>query len=347
MKRIAFLCLVGLVMLGVSCKKESRTEVAREGAVNFVTGEVFIITDGSKVKAKVGDAVKKGSSIETGAKSMVDVYFGNNVIKVLEKSLVRIDKLTTVLATNTERSEIYVEHGRLFSKVVRKLAKGETYRIKTPTTIAAVRGTEFLVAQEEKKSTVACLDGQVAVLNKSLMGEAGTVETQEAEAPAEEKFNLEEGLDALNKSLEGKGAVVVIDGGEEVAVEQNRPMTVQELSESNRKMMQDILSNIRELQADIRRKFEEERDRIVKAVEEQKQRNEEMMREQIQKDQQNVKDQIDTDKENVRKVLGDTDVKGVAGSTEGQRGQAEDAVKAQQNQQKDLFKDILPKTEGQ
>jgi len=345
MKKIAFLCLVGLVVLGVSCKKESQTEVAREGAVNFITGDVFIITGGDKAKAKVGDAVKKGSSIETGAKSMVDIYFGNNVIKILEKSLVRIDQLSTVLSNNSEKSEIYVERGKLFSKVVRKLAKGESYRIKTPTTIAAVRGTEFLVVQEDKKSTVACLDGQVAVLNKSLAGEAGTVESKEA--ATEEKFNLEEGLDALNKSLEGKGAVVVIDGGEEVAVEQNRPLTVQELSESNRKMMQDILSNIRDLQADIRRKFEEERDRIVKAVEDQKQRNEEMMKEQIQKDQQNVKDQIDSDKENVRKVLGDTDVKGVAGSTDGQKGQAQDAVKAQQNQQKDLFKDILPKTDGQ
>ncbi len=337
MKRIAYLCVIGLMAFSVSCKKETQTEVAREGAVNFIAGEVFIVTEGNKAKAKVGDAVKKGNTIETGAKSMVDIYFGTNVIKILEKSSVRIDQLVTVIATNSEKSEFYVERGRLFSKVARKLAKGETYRIKTPTTIAAVRGTEFLVAEEGDKSNIACLDGQVAVLNKSLAGDEA----------AGEKYDLEADLETLNKSLEGKGAVVVVDGGEEVVVEQGRPMTVKELTDSNRKMIQDILSNIRDLQADIRRKFEEERDRIVKAVEEQKQRDAEMVKEQIQKDQQNVKEQVDKDKDNINKVLGDTDVKGVAGSTEGQKGEAQDAVKAQQDKQKDIFKDILPKTDEQ
>jgi hypothetical protein len=140
---------------------------------------------------------------------------------------------------------------------------------------------------------------------------------------------------------------VVLNEGEECTVEKDRPLSVQELSESNRKMMEDILQNIKDIQADIRRKFEEERDRIVKAVAEQKEKDAEMVKAQIERDKQNVKDQTDKDKENINKILGDTDVKGVAGSAEGEKGKASDALKQEQEKQKDMFKGILPDTKQQ
>lgn len=308
MKRYLYCILAFVLFAGFACKKDER-EVAREGAVNFVIGDVFLIDGGNKAKAKIGDAVKKGMKIETGKKAMADIYFGENAIKVLENSSIRVDQLVTVVSTNSEQTEFYVEKGRLFSKVARKLAKGDNYSVKTPTTIAAVRGTNFLVTEEEKKGQVACLDGLV---------------------------------DVLNKSMEGEGNQVQLKDGQEVTVEQGKAMNVKDLSEANKKMIQDILSSIRDMQADIRKKFEDERDRILKVVEDQKQMNKEMMEKQIEQDKQNVKDQIDKDKDNINKVLGDTDVKGVAGSADGQKSQSQDAVKAQQDQQKDLLKGVLP-----
>ena len=330
MKRLSYLVLIALVMIGISCKKETQTEMPREGAVNFITGDVVLVTDGKEAKARVGDAVKKGTTIKTGAKSLVDIYFGENAIKILEKSVVRVDQLITNISSNAESTELYVEKGKLFSRVAHKLAKGESYRIKTPTTIAAVRGTNFMVSEEENKGNVACLDGQVEVLNKSLAGLEGDAVPDEKSAE-----NLKD------------GASVVLKEGEECVIEKDRPLTVQDLSESNRKMMQDILLNIKEIQADIRKKFEEERDRIVKAVAEQKEKDAEMVKAQIEKDKQNVKDQTDKDKDNINKILGDTDVKGVAGSADGEKSKAGDALKQEQDKQKDIFKGILPDTKQQ
>ena len=107
-----------------------------------------------------------------GKKSTAEIYFGENAVKVLGDTVVEIKTLVTYVDTNTEESNFYVEKGQFFSKVTQKLAKGDVYNVTSPTTTAGVRGTDFLISEEEGKGNVAVLDGNVEVLNNSLTGAA-------------------------------------------------------------------------------------------------------------------------------------------------------------------------------
>lgn len=251
----AILFSILLIMNVAGCKKDeaSRT-VANNGIVNFMTGDVTITTDGNTIKANVGDSITQGMVIKTGAKAVVDIYFNGSVIRILEKSTVVMKELVRDLATNKELSEFYIENGRLFSKVSRKLVEGEKFKVTSPTAVAGVRGTEFLVEEDNGKSKISCVEGTVAVK-----------EPEKAETD-----------------------YVLVEAGKEANLEKGKPVSVSDLKQQNLENIRKIKEDIKALQEDIRKKFEEQREEIRKAVVEQKEANKQMVQDQINKDKANV-----------------------------------------------------------
>ena len=137
---------MAIVFVAASCKKEEApTKAANSGIINFVVGEVSVVADGQQKAAQAGDPITQGMVVKTGKNSVVDIYFSGSVIRILENSSVVMKELIKELQTNKELSEFYVEKGKLFSKVSRKLTEGEKFKVSTPTAVAGVRGTEFLV----------------------------------------------------------------------------------------------------------------------------------------------------------------------------------------------------------
>ena len=276
------------------CKKKEET-VRVKGYINFINGDVKLISaDGKETPVKVGDEVVQGSKIKTtGDKSFVDIYVGENAIKILGNTIVEVKKLLTNVATNGEESVFFVEKGKLFSRVTKKLAKSDVFEVKTPTTTAGVRGTDFLVTEEDGKANVACLEGKLAVLNNSM--------------PDSDP--------------------VVVDNEKEVDVEPNKAMMVKELSDSNRKMMQDIIQNISELRAEIWEKMRKQREEIRQYVIDQREKDKSLVEEQKEKDKALVEDQKARDKQMIEDIKGDTTDKG------------DEAVKAAKDQM-DAAKDV-------
>jgi len=264
--RKAYIVLIPLIVLSLYCKKKAPIE--REGVVNFLAGTVHIIEGSNKIAAKVGDVIKKGMRIETGDKSFADIYFDENAIKILENSVVNIAELEVNAQEGSESSRFYVDKGRLFSKIVKKLSKNDSFIVATPTASASVRGTEFLVAEEKGKGLVACLNGRVEVKNEA-SPEKGPVEL------------------ATQK---------------EVVVEKGKEMSVKDLSAENKKLLLNIDKNFQQMKREIRERFEKKREEIRKAVEEQRKKNMEMVEKQKAKDLENVEGQKGRDKENVDKL---------------------------------------------
>jgi len=290
MKKLLYLCIILLVLPQFSCKKD--TVVALDGYVNFMSGKVNIILDGKKTGAEVGAVVKNGAKVETGAGAFVDIYFGDNAVRVLENSLVEIGSVVTNMKDNTEKSEYTVEKGKMFSRVTKKLAKGDEFTIKTPTTIAGVRGTEFLVSEENGKGMVACIDGKVAV----------------SDATAADKKGVE------------------INAGEEVSVEPGKDLVVKALSEENRANLAEIKQSFREAREDIREQFRKQKEEILKQVRDQKEENRKMVEEQKKLDQENIDRQKAEDMKNIEAIKGtaDSEKKEAVDATEKQK---EDAKK--------------------
>jgi len=212
-KIISLIAITLLVVQFTACKKGDKTNIAtikNDGLINFLTGNVNIVLDNNTVKANVGDKITQGMTILTGTKSVVDIHFENSVIRILENSSVIMKELTKNLSDNKELIELYVKNGKMFSQVTRKLSANEKFRVSTPTAIAGVRGTEFLVDEENGKSKISCVEGTVAVKD----------------------------------AQEDDSAFVDIENGKSASIESGKPISIQDLSEEDIKNVIDTVIKV-------------------------------------------------------------------------------------------------------
>jgi hypothetical protein len=280
MKKLSVLLIIISVFIISGCGKKKQEVNVRAGMINFMVGEVYLVSkEKHPVPAKLGDAVIKGMKIITYDKATVEVYFGENVIKILGNSSVEVMELIGDDKSG-EKTDLFVENGKVFTKISKKLMKGDDFNIKTPTATAGVRGTDFMVNENEGKSNIACLDGKVVVSN--------------AATPAV-------------KSVE-------LNAGQEVTVEPGKPMTVKELSLNNKKMIEDIKKDIKNIQDDIRKQFEKQREEIRQYVIDQKEKNRQMIEDQKALDKKNIDDQKAGDRANIDAIKGSSDAEKVRSS---------------------------------
>jgi len=272
MKRIFIICLAAsIALVAFNCKKEDRI-VPREGLINFVTGDVTISSaQGAGQAAKIGDKVTEGTTIITkGANAMVDIYFGENAVKVLGNTSVEVKKLLLNATKESEQTELFVNNGALFSKVS-KLSKSDDYRVKSPTATAGVRGTDFLLEESNGKANVSCLEGKVECNDNS-----------RPSAPS-----------------------VVLEQREEVDIQPGQDMVKKQISEDRLNMM-NIRLTIDQMREDIRRQYLQQKEEMQKYLNEQRQRDREAVQQQRDADRQRVEDQTATDRANIDAIKGDS-----------------------------------------
>lgn len=270
MNKVLVLFIIAISILsGSSCKDKSKVAIAYAGYINFINGEVNLYTaDKKKVIAKVGDAVTEGMRIETkGKKSFVDIYFGERAVKVFGDAAVVVNKLSSLKQAG--ETEFFVEDGQFFSKIARKLKKGESYNVKTKTTTAGIRGTDFLFSNENGKSSVVCLEGKV------LVRDART-----------------------EKSL-------IISDEEGVTVVPGEDLVKQQIKKDKLAKLK-IITDISEAKEEILQKFEDQRDEIRKKFIEEKEKYKKNLEDQKLKDKKAVIDQKKEDKKNIESIKGDT-----------------------------------------
>jgi len=122
------------------------------GKFRLVSGESFVVRDGSRTKAVVGGLVEQHDVIETGADSAVGITFNDNsVFSAGPNSSVSMEEFTFNPVTLKGSFLAKLGKGTL-SVVSGDIARGSpsAMRIKTPSAILGVRGTRFLVRVNEK-----------------------------------------------------------------------------------------------------------------------------------------------------------------------------------------------------
>jgi hypothetical protein len=154
-KAITIHVLVLFAAALVSCSSGTKSE----SFVTFCTGSAtFQRGSGAVTQLQVKDQVQDGDVIRTGDKSYVVIQSTDGlVLRIEQKSEVAISAFNTVA-----KREITLSRGKVLSSVA-KLKKDSEYKVKTPTTIASVRGTEFLTEFNGKRSIVAVGSGKVSV----------------------------------------------------------------------------------------------------------------------------------------------------------------------------------------
>lgn len=224
MKRIIILLSVLFGMTFISCGTKDKVEedavkpADNSAKIVFIIGDVKIESVTATVKALMDMPLSPGSSIVTGAKSQCNLLIGkDSYISVRENSKLQLDSLVKSV-DGLESSSVELKVGKLVVNP-KKLMKDESFSVKTPTAVAAVRGTKFVVESETGKQVrVAVVEGKVemtprvALLETQAAGDVEetvfeqlqkTVDEQTVIIEANQSATMNtESTEALNKQVE-------------------------------------------------------------------------------------------------------------------------------------------------
>lgn len=121
------------------------------GLVKVSHGTVAIERAGERLAAPVGTAVQASDTIVTGADGAAGITFSDNsLVSVGPSSVFAIDRYTFDTTTYAGEFQGTLSRGRL-AAVSGKMVKQspESMKIRTPSAIMGVRGTEFVVQVDE------------------------------------------------------------------------------------------------------------------------------------------------------------------------------------------------------
>jgi hypothetical protein len=127
---------------------------ADAGLVKVSKGSVQIQRAGATIPAAVGSAVRTSDVIVTGADGSAGITFSDNsLVSVGPNSVFAIDKYRFDSTTYAGEFEGNLRQGKL-AAVSGKMVKQspESMRIRTPSAVMGVRGTEFVVQVDEPQS---------------------------------------------------------------------------------------------------------------------------------------------------------------------------------------------------
>ncbi len=124
--------------------KPDGSEKDGKAKVYELQGKAMLTSKGSPEERalKVGDEIRVGDAIYTEKGASISISFDNR-----KQNAVRIPAETKATFTSIEPTDIKLDDGSIFS-VINGLAKGSTWKVTTPSAVAAVRGTVFLVRYE-------------------------------------------------------------------------------------------------------------------------------------------------------------------------------------------------------
>jgi hypothetical protein len=171
--------------------------------IQFIIGDVKISGVSGSREAKAGENININESIITGKKSAVDVIFGaSGVIRINENSRVAIKSIAD---KNTGDTVMDMDKGKVFITLAK--LKGKSFRVKTPTAVASVRGTSFTVVSDNKGAKLSVANGTVAV-NPVKDGKIFEDKTASVEAGKKTGYIDKK---SVEKIIEGKMEIPVMD----------------------------------------------------------------------------------------------------------------------------------------
>jgi len=140
------------LILGIILAFSGAAVAADVGLVKVAKGDVRIERAGAKLPATVGMGLIISDVIVTGADGSAGITFtDNSLVSVGPGSVFAIDKYSFDTTTHAGEFQGSLKQGRL-AAVSGKMVKQspESMKIRTPSSIMGVRGTEFLVQVDAK-----------------------------------------------------------------------------------------------------------------------------------------------------------------------------------------------------
>ncbi len=111
-------------------------------------------------KAKPGMVIPKGAIISTGFRSYAILQLGDSILQV--KQLTRMKLIELIRKKNTVSTKLFLRVGKIRAKVRTSKGLRADFKLKSPSSTAAVRGTEF----EYDGTTLKVIEGVVQFFNQ-------------------------------------------------------------------------------------------------------------------------------------------------------------------------------------
>lgn len=167
-----------------------------------MNGDVRIQEAGSTqwFSAEAGMSLTEGDTIKTGKGASLELSMDDN-----DNIVVSLYENSTAILRGNSLERIELPEGRIRS-YVRRLGKGSSFEIKTPTVIAGARGSGWDVeASKEGFSTVSAFEDVIFV--KSLDGQGNVIEEKDLSQDYRIRIDRNRrfsGLSKINASDKGK-----------------------------------------------------------------------------------------------------------------------------------------------
>lgn len=150
MKKIAFLGFAFMVAMSLVLSLEVGAQNDISGTMMVVKGDVKVTSSktGKTDPAKVGTKVYSGDTIASGAESRAKIVMSDkNVINISPESKITIAKYENDPKSDKRNVELKVDYGKVRASVEQKYdGEKNKFNIRTPTAVAGVRGTDFMMA---------------------------------------------------------------------------------------------------------------------------------------------------------------------------------------------------------
>jgi hypothetical protein len=193
------ICLLALLLAAGGVFAQSRATV-REA-----TGKVELqASGGAWVPARVGAVVSLGTTISTGFNSTAVLDLGTSVLKVNPLTRMRLDQL--VQQGGAVQTELFLRVGKVNAEVKTVAGVTQDFKLKSPVSTAAVRGTGF----DYTGYDVVVTDGTVTYLNSFgqsrdyTRGEGGGTDGHSTPAPGEDSKSGQSGVDPYTAGAGGQ-----------------------------------------------------------------------------------------------------------------------------------------------
>ena len=136
-----------MVIISLSVVVSVESSFADIGQIKTLKGEVFIVRNGAKLQAKLGDLLSQTDVVETGPTGSVGITFiDNSRFSAGPNTRLELNQFIFNPTTHEGQFNAYINHGTLtiLSGQIANRSP-EAMRIKTPTTILGFRGTKIAV----------------------------------------------------------------------------------------------------------------------------------------------------------------------------------------------------------
>jgi hypothetical protein len=176
MKKKVFLFLFLIIAFGAPLIAEPLALVVK------VTGVSHVIRAGKNRTLMINDLIQKGDTIHTKKNGYANLQFSSGIICQIGSDKSDTEMTVESIERGSAKSSIRLrmKRGSILTSA-EMVSKNDEYLIMTPTAIAGVRGTEFIVDASEQSTSVLVNEGAVAVQDP-------TGQIRESIAPAGSKI---------------------------------------------------------------------------------------------------------------------------------------------------------------